>query len=167
MTLSRPCSSAQTSRDGRGGVCSSEHSLLPLPLVLSMTAASDGRQVEAVGAGEPCGVPALRTAVFLLAPKGTAASVALKRNKVPLQVPHSAKCVKIPDERWTERAHPVLLLLLLLLRRCFRTSTSSTASKRGRTRCGKMPRWCKLNVQMCHLLPPARPEDGHKWHLRT
>lgn len=37
------------------------------------------------------------------AAQGTAASVALKHNEVPLQVPHSAKCVKIPDERLRER----------------------------------------------------------------
>lgn len=62
-------------------------------------------------------------------------------------------------ERETERARPVLLLLLLLLLgRCSRKVTSSAAGKQGRTQCVKMPRCCKLNVQICHLLPPVRQE---------
>lgn len=80
------------------------------------------------------------------AAQGTAASVALKCNKVLLQVSHSAKCVKIPDERRRERERE-------------RPSFCCSCADASRHRlcppqanvggCGKLPRWCKLNVQMC------------------
>lgn len=63
-------------------------------------------QREAGGSRESFSSSKAKNSRLPAAALGTAASVALKCNKVPLQVPHSAKCVKIPDAREKERDHP-------------------------------------------------------------